>query len=284
MRHRVRSPHPDPMVRGSSWLSIIVVATALVAQCSGFSAIARAHITHPTPLVTASSGVTHSLPHHRRAAVVTAKVKPPPPSAISSAYSAVVAFGSTRVGAATGVGVLTCAVGRLIYLNRYGKGARFIAAEKFNGKKAGYTHRSGSRGTGYYKVSKAAAKAAPAKQAPKAKAKKAAQQEEADAKALIDFGGAVFAAAFDLGGQAVSAAADAVTRDDDATAIAPAAATTSSDGDDDSEGDEADEATDEAEDGAAFIAAATFAGRKEGYVFKSGPEGKGYYNREYTWE
>ena len=38
-----------------------------------------------------------------------------------------------------------------------------------------------------------------------------------------------------------------------------------------------------AEDAQPFIPAARFEGRKPGYVFKNGYEGKGYYNREYEW-
>jgi len=38
-----------------------------------------------------------------------------------------------------------------------------------------------------------------------------------------------------------------------------------------------------ADDERPFIPAAKFAGAKPNFVFKSGPEGKGYYNRDYEW-
>jgi len=37
-------------------------------------------------------------------------------------------------------------------------------------------------------------------------------------------------------------------------------------------------------DSVAFIAASRFEGAKPGFAFRAGPEGKGYYNRDYVWE
>jgi len=38
------------------------------------------------------------------------------------------------------------------------------------------------------------------------------------------------------------------------------------------------------DDTRAFIPTPKFAGPKKNFVFKAGPEGVGYYNRDYTWE
>ena len=217
-----------------------------------------------------------------RVAAVTARapVLPPPPNAIAGGASAVATFCLTRGGAVI-IGAVAIVGSRMWYTYRYGDGARFIASDEFTGKKEGYTYRKGLRGSGFYKVKVSASKTAPA-------TKNVASQKEPDVQDLVDFGGSIFSAALDLGGQAISAAADAVTKDDAAPARASIYNVESEERESGAEGASATEQVEmnlvQAEDEEVpFIAATNFVGKKPGYVFKSGPVGIGYYNRDYEW-
>jgi len=113
--------------------------------------------------------------------------------------------------------------------------------------------------------------------------KEAEECEMPEPNAVIDFGAALFGATLDAASAAASAAADALTASADAAeesgeadeSIKSAVAT---------ESVAIDEAKAADVEERPFIAAAKFEGAKPGYVFKAGPAGKGYYNREYKWE
>lgn len=123
----------------------------------------------------------------------------------------------------------------------------------------------------------------------KKKGKQAQEPAEPDAGALLDFGGALLGVLGDVAAETVSAAASALSDDEKSAtneaaledeavpemeemkaepAAAPAAAPA---------------AKVKEEDDVPFIPAAKFEGAKKGYAFKTGPEGKGYYNRGYDW-
>ena len=117
---------------------------------------------------------------------------------------------------------------------------------------------------------------------------------------FVDLGAALFGATLDAGAATISAVGDVLATDEAGSSSRTAVDASKVATMDVELGEiDVDEATPEAMqevaeadatdmdmdmDGVPFIAAAKFEGAKPGFTFRLGPEGKGYYNRDYVWE
>ena len=115
------------------------------------------------------------------------------------------------------------------------------------------------------------------------------QRKTPEISAIFDFGGAILGALGSATVATVQAATEVLAQpaDEEAEEELEAAAVNVEEEEDaeptgeEPKAPESDEAVDE--EPAPFIPAPKFDGAKPGYIFKSGPEGKGYYNRDYDW-
>ena len=226
----------------------------------------------------AASGSFDYLPHWRyqasvampRAAVVKAVApRPGPAETGASVMSIVTALGTRNAVTATAAFVLAV-IGASI-LRKRGEVRRLKRTEEKKGEKT---------------VEK---KAPPPKEVEKkveSKAgKRAEMKSETEASTILDFGAAIFGAAVDatvwagtaiaeegvkvLAEPTVAAEAVAVPKEQEEKAAAP---------------EKVPAKVPAMDDTRAFIPTPKFAGPKKNFVFKAGPEGVGYYNRDYTWE
>ena len=226
----------------------------------------------------AASGSFDYLPHWRdqasvampRAAVVKAVApRPGPAETGASVMSIVTALGTRNAVTATAAFVLAV-IGASI-LRKRGEVRRLKRTEEKKGEKT---------------VEK---KAPPPKEVEKkveSKAgKRAEMKSETEASTILDFGAAIFGAAVDatvwvgtaiaeegvkvLAEPTVAAEAVAVPKEQEEKEAAP---------------EKVPAKVPAMDDTRAFIPTPKFAGPKKNFVFKAGPEGVGYYNRDYTWE
>lgn len=102
---------------------------------------------------------------------------------------------------------------------------------------------------------------------------------EPNASAIVDFGAAIFGATLSAAGAVAQESLKVLLTGNDEEAGAAAA-------DVQLEQQAAKEEEEETplEENMPFLASPKFDGPKSGFVFKTGPEGIGYYNREYSWE
>ena len=230
----------------------------------------------------AASGSFDYLPHWRyqasvampRAAVVKAVApRPGPAETGASVMSIVTALGTRNAVTATAAFVLAV-IGASI-LRKRGEVRRLKRTEEKKGEKT---------------VEK---KAPPPKEVEKkveSKAgKRAEMKSETEASTILDFGAAIFGAAVDATVWAGTAIAEeGVKVLAEPTVAAEAVAMPK----EQEEKEAAPEKVPEMvpakvsamDDTRAFIPTPKFAGPKKNFVFKAGPEGVGYYNRDYTWE
>ena len=119
--------------------------------------------------------------------------------------------------------------------------------------------------------------------------KKAETKAEPEASTILDFGAAIFGAAVDATVWAGTAIAEEGVKVLAEPMVAAEAAAMPKE---QAEKEAAPEKVPEKvsakvsamDDTRAFIPTPKFAGPKKNFVFKAGPEGVGYYNRDYTWE